>query len=52
MGQYQPQYQVGEVARDGKPRYESINRRPTDREMAAAYRAAYDAGLSRLDVRA
>jgi putative pyruvate formate lyase activating enzyme len=52
MAQYQPQYQVGEVARDGKPRYESINRRPTDREMAAAYRAAYDAGLSRLDVRA
>ena len=52
MGQYQPQYQVGEVARDGKPRYESINRRPTDREIAAAHRAAHAAGLSRLDARA
>ena len=52
MGQYQPQYQVGEVARDGKPRYESINRRPTDREIAAAHRAAHTAGLSRLDARA
>ena len=52
MGQYQPQYQVGEIARDGKPRYESINRRPTDREIAAAHRAAHAAGLSRLDARA
>jgi putative pyruvate formate lyase activating enzyme len=51
MGQYQPQYQVGEIARDGKRRYESINRRPTEQEIAAAYRAAHDAGLSRLDAR-
>ena len=51
MGQYQPQYQVGELARDGKPLYESINRRPADHEMAAAHRAAYAAGLSRLDAR-
>ena len=52
MGQYQPQYQVGEVARDGKPRYESIDRRPTDHEIAAAHGAARAAGLSRFDVRA
>jgi putative pyruvate formate lyase activating enzyme len=51
MGQYQPQYQVGEIARDGKRRYESINRRPTEQEIATAYRAAHDAGLSRLDAR-
>jgi uncharacterized Fe-S radical SAM superfamily protein PflX len=51
MGQYRPQYQVGEIARDGKPRYQSINRRPTADEMSAAYRAARAAGLSRLDAR-
>lgn len=26
MRQYQPRYQVGEIARDAKPRYGSINR--------------------------
>jgi len=52
MGQYQPQYQVGGIARDGKPRYESINRRPTDHEMTAASRAAWAAGLTRLDAKA
>jgi putative pyruvate formate lyase activating enzyme len=46
MGQYRPQYQVGEIARDGKRRYESVNRRPTDQEIAAAYRAAHEAGCS------
>jgi len=52
MGQYQPQYQVGEIARDGKPRYQEIGRRPSDREMTDAYQAARSAGLSRLDARA
>ena len=52
MGQYRPQYQVGEIARDGTPRYASIDRRPTRGEMSAAYRAAHSAGLSRLDSRA
>jgi putative pyruvate formate lyase activating enzyme len=51
MGQYQPQYQVGAIARDGKPRYASIDRRPTEHEMAAAYGAARAAGLHRFDVR-
>ena len=51
MGQYRPQYQVGEIARDGKPRYQAIDRRPTRGEMAAAYQAAHNAGLTRLDRR-
>jgi putative pyruvate formate lyase activating enzyme len=52
MGQYQPQYRVGELGRDGKPLYPSINRRPTEDEMIAAYRAARAAGLHRFDARA
>jgi putative pyruvate formate lyase activating enzyme len=52
MGQYQPQYQVGELARDGKPRYASINRRPSEEELLAAHRAARTAGLRRIDARA
>ena len=51
MGQYQPQYQVGEIARDGKPRYASINRRPTLDELEAARSAARSAGPLRLDNR-
>lgn len=51
MGQYRPQYQVGEIARDGKPRYQAIDRAPTRGEMAAAYQAGRDAGLTRLDQR-
>jgi putative pyruvate formate lyase activating enzyme len=51
MNQYQPQYQVGEIARDGKPRYASIDRRPSAGEIAAARSAAREAGLNRLDAR-
>jgi len=51
MDQYQPQYQVGEIARDGKPRYASIDRRPSAEEIAAARSAAREAGLYRLDAR-
>jgi putative pyruvate formate lyase activating enzyme len=51
MGQYQPQYRVGDIGRDGKPLYPSINRRPTEDEMTAAYRAAHAAGLHRFDAR-
>ena len=51
MGQYQPQYQVGEIGRDGRPRYESIGRRASDEEMVAAHAAARRAGLRRLDAR-
>ena len=51
MGQYQPQYLVPELARDGKPRYASIGRRPSPGEMRAAYDVARAVGLSRLDTR-
>jgi putative pyruvate formate lyase activating enzyme len=52
MGQYRPDYEVGGIARDGTRRYAEIDRRPTEREMEAAFRAARDAGLWRLDARA
>ena len=51
MGQYRPEYEVGQLARDGTPRYPDIDRRPTRVEMAAAYEAARDAGLWRFDTR-
>jgi hypothetical protein len=50
MGQYQPRYQVGQIGRDGKLRYEAINRRPSSVEMATAFAAARSAEL-RLDAR-
>jgi uncharacterized Fe-S radical SAM superfamily protein PflX len=43
---------VGQTARDGTRRYAEIDRRPTAREIEAAYEAARDAGLWRLDARA
>ena len=51
MGQYQPQYEVGAIARDGKKKYVEIDRRPTALEMTAARAAAREAGLQRLDTR-
>jgi putative pyruvate formate lyase activating enzyme len=51
MGQYRPEYQVGEIARDGKPRYQAIARAPSSAEMKAARDAARDAGLWRFDER-
>ncbi len=51
MGQYSPQYEVGQMARNGEVRYSEINRRPSERDMEAAYAAARAAGLSRLDRR-
>ena len=51
MGQYQPQYQVGELARDKSRRYVEIDRRPQAREMEAAHGVARDAGLWRFDER-
>ena len=46
-GQYRPEHRVPSSAR-----YVDINRRPTSTEIAAAYRAARDAGLYRFDERA
>jgi len=51
MGQYRPDYQVGQLARAGRPQYAEIDRRPTPDELAAARAAARAAGLWRLDVR-
>ncbi len=49
MGQYKPAYQVGEVARDGTPKYLEIQRCTTSSEMEHAYTAAKDTGLWRFD---
>jgi putative pyruvate formate lyase activating enzyme len=51
MDQYHPDYEVGAIARDGRPKYAEIARRPSPEELAAAHAAARDAGLWRLDTR-
>jgi putative pyruvate formate lyase activating enzyme len=51
MGQYRPEYEVGEVSRTGARKYDDIDRRPTSDEMLRARQAARDAGLWRLDER-
>ena len=51
MGQYRPEYQVGEIAANGSVKYPEIRRRPSTEEMAAAYEAARRAGLWRFDER-
>ena len=47
MGQYRPDFQVGYA--DKKRKYTDINRQPYAEELRAAYDAAYEAGLTRLD---
>ena len=49
MGQYRPQFQVGDTDKKGK--YVDINRAPSAAEMQAAREAAHHAGLYRLDER-
>jgi putative pyruvate formate lyase activating enzyme len=52
MGQYRPEYEVGQIARDGvTSKYAEIDRRPTDDELARAYESARRAGLWRFDRR-
>lgn len=51
MGQYRPEYEVGQIARDGAARYDEINRRPRGDELAEAYELARRAGLRRFDRR-
>jgi Uncharacterized Fe-S protein PflX, homolog of pyruvate formate lyase activating proteins len=51
MGQYRPEYQVGQKDKTGEPKYGNINRRPRSEEMSAAYEAARAAGLWRFDER-
>ena len=49
MSQYRPLHQVGPSDQKGK--YADIDRRPDQQEMEAAFRAARDVGLTRLDER-
>ena len=51
MGQYRPDYEVGQIARDGSAKYGAIDRGPTPEEMESVRAAARDAGLWRFDVR-
>ena len=51
MGQYRPEYQVGQIAANGAVKHPDINRRPTPGEVRAAYDAARQAGLWRFDER-
>jgi putative pyruvate formate lyase activating enzyme len=51
MGQYRPEYEVGQITRKGEPRYAEINRRPGGNEMSQARDAAQRAGLWRFDER-
>lgn len=52
MGQYRPEYEVGQLARDGTRKYSELDRGPTPAELDAAFDAARRAGLWRLDERA
>ena len=40
MGQYRPEYEVGQICRDGTTRYQEIDRRPDRDELQRAYDAA------------
>jgi putative pyruvate formate lyase activating enzyme len=52
MGQYRPEYEVGQIARDGLAvQYPEINRHPELMEMTHAIESARKAGLWRLDQR-
>jgi putative pyruvate formate lyase activating enzyme len=52
MGQYRPEYEVGQIARDGiAAKYAEIDRRPQRDEMEWAFSAARQAGLWRFDER-
>ena len=51
MGQYRPEYEVGEIARSGDKRYLAIDRRTNQDELHCALATARDAGLWRFDER-
>ena len=51
MGQYRPDYQVGQIAANGAVKYPEIRRRPTPLELESANDAARRAGLWRFDER-
>ena len=51
LGQYHPAHRVGRPGPEGAPRHAEIDRLPSAKELAAAHRAARDAGIHRLDGR-
>jgi putative pyruvate formate lyase activating enzyme len=52
MGQYRPEYEVGQIAGDGLPaKYAEIDRPPAGEELERARAAARRAGLWRFDER-
>ena len=52
MGQYRPEYEVGQIAGDGIPaKYAEIDRQPAREELERAHAAARQAGLWRFDER-
>lgn len=51
MGQYRPDYEVGQIARNGNKKYASINRHSDDSELSTAFALARKAGLWRFDTR-
>jgi putative pyruvate formate lyase activating enzyme len=52
MGQYRPEYEVGQIAGDGlAAKYAEIDRRPASEELERARAAARQAGLWRFDER-
>jgi putative pyruvate formate lyase activating enzyme len=51
MGQYRPEYEVGQPGRDGREKYGEIDRPSTLDELHAAHAAARQAGLWRFDKR-
>ena len=51
LGQYRPEYEVGEIARNDSVKYPEINRRPSREELGGAYEEARKAGLWRIDER-
>jgi len=51
MAQYRPEYEVGDISKDGTPKYASIDRCPANGEIELAYALARRAGLWRFDER-
>jgi len=51
MGQYRPEYQVGQITAGGNAKYPAIDRPPRPEEMERAFAAARRAGLWRFDRR-
>jgi len=51
MAQYRPEHQVGQIGRDGKPKFEEIDRPVRGAEVEAAFTAARETGLWRFDER-